>query len=89
MPRAAVCQKKDGSVLTDEHELIDRLKQHYDEHLNSAAAEDQDSGRNIFICITDDGNIPAPTISGVTAAIKQLKNNKATGNYSASTLQKL
>ncbi|XP_058453484.1 craniofacial development protein 2-like [Malaya genurostris] len=41
MPRAEMCRDKEGGILTDERELIERWRQHYDEHLNSAQADNQ------------------------------------------------
>ena len=35
---------KDGGILSDEPEVIERGKQHYEEHLNGAGAENQGRG---------------------------------------------
>ena len=58
--------------------MIERWKQHYDEHLNGAEAENQD-GEEDFIGTADEGDVPAPTIGEVKDAIKRLKNHKAAG----------
>ena len=79
VPRAEMCRDKDGGILTDEREVIERWKQHYDGHLNCAEAEHQDGRRNDFIGTADEGEVPTPTVSEVKDAIKQLKNNKAAG----------
>ena len=36
VPQANMCRGVDGSLLTDEQEVINRWKQHFDEHLNGA-----------------------------------------------------
>ena len=70
---------KNGVILTDEREVIDRWKQHFDEHLNGAdaEAEEQNDRRDDFIDTADEGEEPAPTIREVKDAIRKLKNNKA------------
>ena len=34
VPRAEICRDKDGGLLTDGREVIERWKQHFGEHLN-------------------------------------------------------
>ncbi|XP_058816401.1 uncharacterized protein LOC131679682 [Topomyia yanbarensis] len=41
VPQAEICRDKDGSLLTDNREVIDRWKQHFDEHLNGEENEQQ------------------------------------------------
>lgn len=53
-----MCGHKDASILTDKHEMIDRWKQHNDEHVNGTEKEGQDRGTNGFIGIADDGDMP-------------------------------
>ncbi|XP_065082900.1 cytochrome P450 4c21-like [Ochlerotatus camptorhynchus] len=72
-----MCRDKEGGILTDEREVIERWKQHYDEHLNGAEAEDQGSRMNDIVATADEGNMTVPTIDEVKDAIRQLKNNKA------------
>ncbi|XP_052563032.1 LOW QUALITY PROTEIN: uncharacterized protein LOC120414040 [Culex pipiens pallens] len=50
-PRVEMCRDKDGVILTDEREVIDRWKQHFDEHLNGTEAEAgvQDGRREDYI----------------------------------------
>lgn len=45
VPRAEMCRDKDGSILTDDREVTERWKQHFDEHLNGVQEEDQDPQR--------------------------------------------
>lgn len=79
MPRAEMCRDKDGGLLTDEREVIERWKQHFDEHLNGAEAEYQDDRGNDFIGVADGEDEPTPTEREVKDAINKLKNNKAAG----------
>ena len=41
VPQADMCRGVDGSLLTDEQEVINRWRQHFDEHLNGARQEEQ------------------------------------------------
>ncbi|XP_062714037.1 uncharacterized protein LOC134290845 [Aedes albopictus] len=80
VPQAEICRDKDGSLLTDKREVIERWKQHFDEHLNgeeNVGTEDQGSGGNDYVGAAEDGNEPTPTLREVKDAIHQLKNNKA------------
>uniref|UniRef100_A0A8D8D0K0 (northern house mosquito) hypothetical protein n=1 Tax=Culex pipiens TaxID=7175 RepID=A0A8D8D0K0_CULPI len=74
MPQTEMCRDKYGEILTDEREVIERWKQHFDEHLNGPEAEYQDEGRNE---ISKDE--PVLATREVKKAIKKLKNNKAAG----------
>lgn len=77
VPRTEMCRDKVVSIYTDEHEVIEWWKQHYDEHLNGAEAAHQDSKRNDFISCVN-----CHEVSEVTDATKLLKNNKAAGKDS-------
>ncbi|XP_062716068.1 uncharacterized protein LOC134291831 [Aedes albopictus] len=82
VPQAEICRDKEGSLLTDKREVIERWKQHFDEHLNgeeNVGTEDQGSGGNDYVGAAEDGNEPTPTLREVKDAIHQLKNNKAAG----------
>ncbi|XP_038118093.1 uncharacterized protein LOC119769497 [Culex quinquefasciatus] len=56
-PRVEMCRDKDGVILTDEREVIDRWKQHFDEHLNGTEAEAgvQDGRREDYIGAAGEG----------------------------------
>ena len=79
VPRAEICRDKEGGILTDEREVIERWKQHFDEHLNGPEVENQDDREIDFSTEVDDGNEPAPTVREVKDAIRKLKNNKTAG----------
>ncbi|XP_065078800.1 uncharacterized protein LOC135701797 [Ochlerotatus camptorhynchus] len=68
--RAEMSRDKEGGILTDEREVIERWKQHYDEHLNGTKAEDQGGRRNGFVGTVDVGDMPAPMIGEVKDAIR-------------------
>ena len=65
-------------TLTDERAVINRWKQHFDEHLNGARTEEQ-AEDNDYVGERNDEALPATTMDEVKEAIKQLKNNKAAG----------
>ena len=79
VPRAEMCRDKNGGILTDDREVIERWKQHYDEHLNGVQAGDHNRSGEDVVGATNDEDVPPPTISEVKDAIRQLKNNKAAG----------
>ena len=68
----------DGSLLTTEREVINRWKQHFDEHLNGARTEER-AEDNDYAGERNDEALPPPTMDEVKESIKQLKNNKAAG----------
>lgn len=80
--RAEICRDKDGSLLTDGREVIERWKQHFDQHLNgveNVGTEAHGNGGNDDASAAEDGNEPTPTLREVKDAIRQLKTNKAAG----------
>ncbi|KXJ71937.1 hypothetical protein RP20_CCG019349 [Aedes albopictus] len=82
LPRAQLCRDKDGSLLTDGRAVMERWKQHFDEHLNGVVdvgTGGNDSGGNNYANAAGDGNEPTPTRREVEDAIYQLKINKASG----------
>lgn len=68
--RVEICRDKNGGILTDECEMIESWKQHYDEHLNGSEVKDQTSRRNGFIGTVDEGDVLTPTISEANDATK-------------------
>ncbi|XP_065080620.1 uncharacterized protein LOC135703351 [Ochlerotatus camptorhynchus] len=82
VPRAEMCKDKDGSLLTDGREVIERWKQHFDAHLNgeeNVGTGDQCNGGNDYVSAAEDRTDPTPTLREVKDSIQQLKNNKAAG----------
>lgn len=39
VPQVGMCRNKDGRIFTDERQVIERWKQHFDKHVNDAEAE--------------------------------------------------
>ena len=59
--------------------MIERWRQHYDEHLNGAQANNRAFDGNDYVGASTDGDVPVPPMNEVKEAIQQLKNNKAAG----------
>ncbi|XP_065094358.1 uncharacterized protein LOC135714872 [Ochlerotatus camptorhynchus] len=73
VPRAEMCKNKDGSLLTNEREVIERWKQHFDAHLNgeeNVSTGDQRNGGNDYVSAEEDGTDPTPMLSEVKDAIQ-------------------
>ncbi|XP_062717045.1 uncharacterized protein LOC134292171 [Aedes albopictus] len=82
VPRAEICRDKDGGLLTDGREVIERWKQHFDQHLNgveNVGTGAHGNGKNDDASAAEDGNEPTPTLREVKDVIHQLKTNKAAG----------
>ncbi|XP_055626490.1 LINE-1 retrotransposable element ORF2 protein isoform X1 [Toxorhynchites rutilus septentrionalis] len=79
VPRAEMCRNKEGGILTNEREVIERWRQHYDEHLNSAQTGDLDGVEEVYTGAMNNDDVPPPTMGEVKEAINQLKNHKAAG----------
>ncbi|XP_055645457.1 uncharacterized protein LOC129781983 [Toxorhynchites rutilus septentrionalis] len=76
---ATMCRDLEGNLLTNECEVVERWKQHYDEHLNGDAVVDG-SGTTIDLgARAVDDRFPAPDLQEVEKEIRRLKNNKAAG----------
>ncbi|XP_055523180.1 uncharacterized protein LOC129717335 [Wyeomyia smithii] len=73
------CRDKEGNILTYDREVIERWRQHYDEHLNSVQAGDQNSDAEDSVGVASNGDVPPPSISEVNDTIQRLKKNKAAG----------
>ena len=54
--RTKMCRGKEGGILTDEREVIERWKQHYDEPLNGAQADNR--AFDDYIGTAADGDVP-------------------------------
>lgn len=75
--RLNMCRGLDGTLLTSQPDVLNRFKEHFDTLLNDGA-DDRDNDDYSFL--HDDGRaVEEPTIEEVSQAIKQLKNNKASG----------
>ncbi|XP_055628129.1 CDK5RAP1-like protein [Toxorhynchites rutilus septentrionalis] len=79
VPRAEMCRNKEGGILTNERDVIERWRQHYDEHLNSAQTGDLDGAEEDYTGAMNNDDVPPPTMGEVKEAINQLKNHRAAG----------
>ena len=89
-PRVNLCRHEDGSIISDEQEILNRWVRHFDATLNGTA-------NNVIVYphqskIVNDGEnyvSDAPTAEEIYLAIEKLRNNKAPGsdNISAELLK--
>ncbi|XP_055548204.1 uncharacterized protein LOC129731867 [Wyeomyia smithii] len=78
VPVPAMCNYKDGNLITDKSQVARRWKQHFEVVLNG------EEGRRVVVGnrieIGEDGQaVDPPTLDEVKNACKELKNNKAAG----------
>ncbi|XP_062545344.1 uncharacterized protein LOC134211948 [Armigeres subalbatus] len=74
-----MCKDINGNLLTNEREVIQRWRQHYEEHLNGDVA-DEDGGMVMDLGErAQDIILPAPDPQEIQEEIGRLKNNKAPG----------
>ena len=60
VPRAEMCRDEEGGILTDEREVIERWRQHYNEHQNGAQADNRASDGGDYVGASADGDVPVP-----------------------------
>jgi hypothetical protein len=76
-PQVAMCQAKNGELLTNKNQVLARLKEHVEEHLNEGSESEQPTRP---VDLRDDGvDIDLPSREEIEGALKYLKNNKAAG----------
>ncbi|XP_055534872.1 craniofacial development protein 2-like [Wyeomyia smithii] len=78
VPRADFCKDMAGNLITNDSEVVDRWKQHFDEHLNGDATNGSGTGTDLGVPAVDD-RVLAPDLHEIQREIGRLKNNKATG----------
>ena len=79
VPQADMCWDLNGNLLTNECEVIERWRQHFDEHLNGIETEYGDGMVTYLGVPAPDDTFPAPDLQEVKEEIGRLKNNKAAG----------
>lgn len=79
VPQADMCRDFDGNLLTNEREVVERWRQHYDEHLNGDVASSGGGTEITLGARADDERLPPPDLQEVETEIRRLKNNKAAG----------
>jgi len=76
--RVSVCKRKDGSLVCDKQEVLERWKEHFNELLNNGVDEIISQDKRPYE--KDDGKVSEPpSLDEVVAAIGGLKNNNAPG----------
>jgi len=75
--RLTVCKSKNGDIITEKSDILNRWKDHFHELLNSMG---QDKGPSIMQDYKDTNEEDsAPTVEEVEVAVQKLKNYKAPG----------
>ena len=78
--QVAMCRAKNGEILTSKDQVLSRWKEHFEQHLNDGAVQDQPTDE---VDLRDDGVVTdLPSREEVEGALKYLKNNKAAGSDS-------
>ena len=77
-----MCRAKNGELLTNKDQVLSRWKEHFEQHLNDGAENNQPPNQ---VELQDDGvEIDLPSREEIEGALKYLKNNKAAGSDSIS-----
>ncbi|XP_053678664.1 uncharacterized protein LOC128729042 [Anopheles nili] len=82
-PNVAMCRDEEGNIFTDEREVIERWKCHFNGHLNGAKLGESSSSASRIeqhISREEDDEVLPPSLEEVTSTIKQLKHKKAAGS---------
>jgi hypothetical protein len=78
-PRTTLCRNKEGTLLSEEDEILSRWTEHFDELLNTETPNQNNiinQENNKVYSATDE---PIPTLDEVNNVIQKLKDNKAPG----------
>jgi hypothetical protein len=76
-PQVAMCQAKNGEILTNKNQMQARWKEYFEEHLNEGSKSEQPTRP---IDLRDDGvDIDLPSRKEIEGTLKYLKNNRAAG----------
>jgi hypothetical protein len=69
---------QEGELLTNKNQVLERWKEHFEEHLMNEGSESKQPTRSVDL--RDDGvDIDLPSREEIEGALKYLKNNKAAG----------
>ena len=78
--QVAMCRAKNGDLLTNKDQVLSRWKEHFEEHLNEGAEQDQPPAQ---VELREDGVvIDLPRREEIEEALKYLKQYKAAGSDS-------
>jgi endonuclease/exonuclease/phosphatase family metal-dependent hydrolase len=78
-PRTSVCKDKNGNLITDTTQILERWSEYFKEHLDGCNPPEQNVVTSDPIPLTESENEPPPTSDEIACAIKSLKNNKSPG----------
>lgn len=85
VPQASTCKNLNGDLLTNECEVIERWRQHFESHLNNSDVIRTNANDENLVDLgapAADNMFPAPDLNEIQEEIKKLKNNKAVGKDS-------
>jgi len=76
-PRTVLCWNKEGTLLSEDDDILSRWAEHFDELLNEELADQHVSQKTYQVY--SDIDEPTPTLDEVENAIQKLKDHKAPG----------
>lgn len=76
-PRTNSCRSREGTILSDREEVLNRWNEHFDHLLNGDEEEDEIAIDNLQM--NNQEMVTPPTLEEVIMGIDRLKNNKAPG----------
>jgi hypothetical protein len=77
-PRTILCRNKEGTLLSEEDDMLRRWAEHFDELLNTEPSNQNTINQETHQALSA-ADEPIPTLEDVNNAILKLKNNKAPG----------
>jgi hypothetical protein len=75
-PRITVCRDKTEDLTASKQQILNRLAEHFEEHLSNCAMQPM-SAENVFFSL--ELHILVSTVTEVYHAIRKMKNNRAPG----------
>lgn len=76
-PRLNLCIDENGNTLTEEKEILERWKEHFQATLNIGSTSEEEDYETLSS--EDETEIPAPSLEEVVKIISKMKNGKAGG----------
>jgi len=78
VPQADSCRDVEGNLITDESEVVERWRQHFDEHLNGDTANGDGVGTDLGVPAADE-RIPAPDYDEIRREIGRTEKQQSRG----------
>lgn len=79
-PKLFICKDKEGNLLSEEKQIMDRWVEHYEDLLNKDTEEDCTIFNPMYL--TAQPKVDLPRIEEIEAAVARMKTNKAPGEDS-------